>query len=559
MTPRSHLLRRSAPSRVSLETLESRLLLSVTPTLDLSGLQIDANHAHNSRMIVQFQPGATPVALPGTTLGATYDLVPNLYEINLEQGTPLDQALASYRALPEVALAQVDNLITSSWVPNDGRLADQWYLRNQGQSGGTVGADVGAVTAWDVTTGSRRMAVAVIDSGIDYTHPDLYLNVWINQREIPASRRANLLDLDNDGTITFRDLNDARNQGPGKITDLNANGFIDAGDLLKTMVVSTAGVDTGSGGWADSISQDGDRYVDDLVGWNFYANNNNPFDDYGHGTHVSGTIGAVGNNREGVAGLNWQVQLVPLKIFNESGAGSILSAIAALDYAVAKGIRISNNSWNDSSSNTLAYQAIARARAAGHIFVAAAGNQGRNTDGSLVYPAGYDLDNIVSVGATDRKDNLASFSNYGTASVDIVAPGVDIYNTNPNKSYGLRSGTSMATPQVTATIALVWTLRPEWTHQQVISWIKSTATRLPSLQGKVGSGRLNVSAAVRVPPRGSLLPASLQPASTSTSTTSSTLAPASIPKPSLILAEAMNWQFHLEAEIAGLLGEDDRD
>src|SRR5205085_7732371 len=178
-----------------------------------------------------------------------------------------------------------------------------------------------APKAWDVTTGSTTVPIAVIDTGIDYKHPDLYQNIWINQAEIPPSRLKNLVDVDGDGLITFYDLNNPTNQGAGKIRDLNGNGYIDAGDILQPMT-KTSGVDSGEGGWADGISEDGDTtHVDDLIGWNFINNTNNPLDDHGHGTHVAGIIGAVGNNSAGVVGVNWKTALVPLKFINASGSG----------------------------------------------------------------------------------------------------------------------------------------------------------------------------------------------------------------------------------------------
>lgn len=399
------------------------------------------------------------------------------------------------------ALLSASTLVTA-WVPNDASFADQWNLRNTGQKSGTVAADVNAARAWDVTTGSRRFSVAVMDSGIDYKHPDLYQNVWLNQKEIPASRRANLTDVDRDGLITFRDLNDARNQGVGKITDLNANGYIDGGDVLQRMTRDGAGNDSGRGGWADGLSQDGDRFVDDLIGWNFVNNTNNPFDDYGHGTHVAGTIGAMGNNNVGVAGVAWNVQLVPVKFFDNNGRGTIQQFIAGLDWALAKGIKVSNNSWVDASNSPELAAALTRAQNVGHVVVSAAGNGKRNLDPAPVYPAGFTNDNLVVVAATDRNDQLAGFSNYGVGSVDIAAPGVDVTSTTSWGRYGTRTGTSMATPQVTGAVALVWTLRPEWTYRQVISWVMATADRLPGLAGKVASGRLDLAAAVRVPPRG---------------------------------------------------------
>src|SRR5213079_3142605 len=134
--------------------------------------------------------------------------------------------------------------------------AAQWSLNNTGQNGGKPGDDIHATSAWTVTTGSLATVVGIIDTGIDYNNPDLYRNIWINQGEIPAAIRSKLIDADGDGLITFRDLNDSRNQGAGKITDLNGNGYIDAGDVLKPVA---------QGGWADGVSNDGDGFVDDVV------------------------------------------------------------------------------------------------------------------------------------------------------------------------------------------------------------------------------------------------------------------------------------------------------
>ncbi len=498
------------PRTLRLERLEDRSLPSAaTPTLDLSGVHVDPAQADPSNILVQFRPGSTPVALPGTTLGQSLDLVPGLYEVSLAPGTSAARALADYRRNSSVLVAQPNYRLDASWVPNDPQFAQQWDMRNTGQGGGTAGADIHAADAWGVATISKRVPVAVIDSGIDYTHPDLYLNIWINQAEIPATRRVNLRDTDGDGLITFRDLNNAVNQGPGKITDLNGNGFIDGGDLLTPMTKDALGRDTGKGGWADGISEDGDKYVDDLVGWNSNANTNKPFDGFGHGTHLAGIIGAMGNNGVGVAGVTWQAQLVPVKFFDDSGVGTVSQFIAGLDWALAKGIKISNNSWTDPSDSDLLFEAVSRARAAGHIVVAAAGNNARNLDSAPTYPAALNLDNVVTVAATDRNDKLAGFSNWSPSSVDIAAPGVDILSTTPWGRYGLRSGTSMATPHVAGVLAMVWALRPEWSYRQVIDWVLQTADRLPSLNGKVASGRLDAAAAYRVPPRGRLLPSQI--------------------------------------------------
>jgi subtilisin family serine protease len=423
-----------------------------------------------------------------------------LEERALLDASGLSAVLAKYRADPKVVYAQADQAasVTGGIVPNNPSFGSQWDMNNTGQWGGTPGADIHAEEAWAVTTGSMATTVAVIDTGIDYDHPDLYDNIWINQAEIPLTRRRNLVDVDGDGLITFRDLNDRRNQGPGKITDVNHDGRIDAADILAPMVVDAFGNDTGRGGWAHGSIQDGDvLHPDDLVGWNFVNNTNNPFDDNGHGTHVSGTIGAMGNSGTGVAGVNWYVQLMPLKFLDASGNGLDSNAVAALNYAVRHGALISNNSWVGSAPYPPLADAILAARAAGHIFVAAAGNTGTDNDALPDYPAAYHFDNVVTVGASDRNDRLASFSNYGPTTVDLAAPGTDIYSTTPNNTYSWYNGTSMATPHVTGVIALVHGLHPDWNYREVINQVLRTADRLPGLQGKViTGGRLDAAAAV---------------------------------------------------------------
>jgi subtilisin family serine protease len=411
-----------------------------------------------------------------------------------------------YAAPPGVGSSVAPVQLTAAWRPNDTRYPEQWDYANTGQRGGTVGADINAESAWNVITNTARTVVAVLDSGLDYTHEDLYLNVWLNQREIPATRRARLTDVNGDGLITFRDLNDWRNKGAGKITDLNGNGRIDGGDVLRPMVKNSSGQDTGNGGWADGASQDGDRWVDDLIGWNFSNNNTPPADAYGHGTHVSGTVGAVGNNGRGVTGVAWSVQLMPVRFFNGSGQATDQQYAAALEYSLAKGVKISVNSFTSGYSAVIE-AAVRKAHLAGQVYVAAAGNGGSNTDLSRSYPAGFSYDNIISVGATDRKDALTPWSNYGTASVDIAAPGVDVLSTNIG-SYGFRSGTSMAAPHVAGVVALVWALRPEWNYRQVINHVLGTGEDLAGLRGKVARGRLDAGAAVRVPPRSGPQPSS---------------------------------------------------
>jgi subtilisin family serine protease len=396
---------------------------------------------------------------------------------------------------------QANPILHVTVTPNDPLYRSLWDLGSTGRFAGSRTASINAAGAWNVTTGNPRTLVSILDTGIDYDHPDLYQNIWINQAEIPLSRRRNLIDVDHDNLITFRDLNDRRNQGAFKITDVNHDGRIDAADLLAPMAKDRFGRDTGRGGWADGISEDGDRqHVDDLIGWNFVENNNNPFDDNGHGTHVAGTIGAMGDNGVGIVGINWRVQLMALKVFDSSGAGPSTAAAAALNYAVAHGSKISNNSYGGDFSASL-YAAVRNARAHGHVFIASAGNGGGSNEGRQAdFPASFNFDNVLSVAATDKNDRLAPFSNYGATTVDLAAPGIDILSTTPHNTYSALSGTSMAAPHVTGVVALVWGLHPNWTYAQVIHQLLSTVDLLPGLRGKtVTGGRLNAAAAVSRP------------------------------------------------------------
>jgi serine protease len=505
--------------RLHLETLEDRRLLSAS-MIELPKVAVEASHA-SDHILVRFLDAGKPVVLAGTTLGQALPLVANFYEIGLNAGVTVDQALAAYRKDVRVDYAETDaNLGVASApaavTPNDPQFNQQWNLKNTAQFGGTAGADINATAAWGITTNASAIPIAVFDTGIDYTHPDLYDNIWINQKEIPASRLKNLVDVYHDGYISMRDLNNPINQGVGKITHLDGKSYIDGADLIAPMIKNALGQDTGLGGWADGISEDGDlQHIDDLIGWNFANNTNNPMDGFGHGTHVAGTLAAMGNNGTGVAGVAWTAQLVPVKFFDDNGNGTISSFITALQWALSKGIKISNNSWTDTGYTPGLYDAIKVAQGKGHLFIVAAGNGGRNTDLQPAYPADFalgapatattaakpPLDNIVSVGATDYSGNLAGFSNYGVKSVAIAAPGLNILSTLPvsQGSYGWKSGTSMAAPQVTAVAALIWSLRPEWTYQQVINQLLSSARRLPSLTGKVASGLLDAYAALEVP------------------------------------------------------------
>jgi serine protease len=389
-----------------------------------------------------------------------------------------------------------DRRLMAGITPNDPLFVRQWGME-----------DIQAPNAWEITTGSTLVTVAVLDTGIDYSHPDLYLNIWVNQEEIPREIRRNLLDIDGDDLITFWDLNDERNQGPGKITDLSGNGRIDGGDLLRPV---------GAGGWADGRDDGHNGYEDDLVGWDFLDGDNDPMDVNAHGTIDAGIIGAVGNNGEGVAGLNWRCQLMPVRFFPrtdnlalEEIEAAVSAAPDAIRYAVDNGAHLSNNSWGGGVPVSILrpdllppiLAAIEHAEAAGHLMVFSAGNDTTNIDNDPRLPQFWHAPNIISVAATTRLDQLASFSNFGETSVDLAAPGERIWSTTIQGSfpvgstgtqYNFGTGTSMAAPHVAGTAALILARNPELSYVEVKELILENVDPLPDLAGKmVSGGRLN--------------------------------------------------------------------
>ncbi len=325
--------------------------------------------------------------------------------------------------------------------PSDALFGKQWALSNTGQlvdfSFGTRGADIGALRAWGVTTGSDAVTVAVIDTGIDASHPDLAPNIWLNPGENCAGCR-------NDG-----------------------------------------------------IDNDGNGYVDDWRGWDFVNNDNDPFDDNGHGTHVAGTIGAVGDNGIGVAGVSWNVKLMPLKFIGADGSGDVADAVRAVRYATAMGAEVSNNSWGGDDYSPALADAIAEADAHGSLFVAAAGNESNDNDASPRYPSGYDLPNVISVAASDANDQIAYFSNHGRASVDLAAPGQSIYSTWPGNGYRSMSGTSMAAPQVMGAAALALAAHPGAGAASLKALLLRTVDHPSGVAGQTATGgRLDAGAAL---------------------------------------------------------------
>jgi subtilisin family serine protease len=320
----------------------------------------------------------------------------NLELVKLSPGASLEQTLKSYRDHVDVLYAEPNYLVEKLGVPNDPSFTSQWNLRNTGQTGGTPGADIKAVQAWDITTGSSNVVVAIIDTGIDYNHQDLVANMWRNE------------------------------------ADCNNNG----------------------------IDDDGNGYIDDCHGIDTFADDADPMDDDDHGTHVAGIIGAVGNNSVGIAGVSWNVKMMACKFLGSDGFGTVADAIDCLEYIVnmkARGVNIvaTNNSWGAYGYSQALYEAIKAQLSQGTLFIAAAGNSGLKNDTTPLYPASYDLPNVISVAASDDFDGFTYFSNFGRASVHLMAPGWNILSTTRDGTYSTFSGTSMAAPHVTGIAALL--------------------------------------------------------------------------------------------------------
>ena len=353
-----------------------------------------------------------------------------VHQVRISPSVTVEEAVASYRADSNVEYAEPNHVLSAMRVPSEttgfGLL---WGLNNTGQTLGTPGADIRAPLAWDLGTGSAGVAVMVIDSGVDTTHPDLAANIFVNSGEIPGN----------------------------------------------------------------GVDDDGNGYVDDVNGIDVVNGDSNPMDDFGHGTHVAGTLGAVGNNGVGVVGVNWNVRIIPCKILDATGNGTVADAVTCLDYAralKARGVNIvaTNNSYGGlgSFSQTL-YDAINAQRDI--LFVAAAGNFGTDNDAQGFYPANFDLPNVLSVAATDHNDLLPAFSDFGRRTVHLGAPGTNITSTFPFNNYLSANGTSMAAPHVAGVAALLKAQDPTRDWRTIRNLILAGGDARASLAGKTVSGR----------------------------------------------------------------------
>ncbi|MBK1878125.1 S8 family serine peptidase [Pelagicoccus mobilis] len=423
-----------------------RILIEERFTLPEGG-PIELQHSHASlarNVVVSLQPGytATPSNLQ---TDAPVPLKQSPYSpYTLETGATdsIDLILASRedaQSLDGVRFIEPNYLYFTQTEPNDPSFADGtlWGLHNTGQHGGQDDIDINAPEAWDLRHSAEEIVVAVIDTGIFYTHEDLADNMWVNPNEIP----------DND------------------------------------------------------IDDDENGYVDDVYGINAITGKGDPLDDHSHGTHCAGTIGAQGNNETGISGVAWNVKLMGCKFLSAGGWGTLSDAVTAINYATDMGAHITSNSWGGGGYSQTLYEALEKAEDAGIITVAAAGNSRRNTDTAPAYPASYELPSVVSVAAHDRRGNLAWFSNYGKKTVEIAAPGVEIYSTvNSEGGYASYQGTSMACPHVSGALALLKAHYPEEDTFRLINRVVSGAKPVESLEDKViATGMLDLENSIKTP------------------------------------------------------------
>ncbi len=404
-------------SEIKIETVPGEYVVQLKPRVSLASFHTLASEL-GVEVIETLRDDLILVRNAGESLGTSSTLV------------GAKKFASRLSALPTVQMAEPNYLYRALKMPNDPDLGKLWGLKNTGAvdsagARGLVGIDTGAEAAWDIATGSKSVIVAVIDTGIDFNHPDLKAQAWLNEKE--------------------------------------KNG--------------QAGVD-----------DDGNGYVDDIHGYNFANNKGDATDDNGHGSHCAGTIGAKGDDGKGLVGVNWDVSMMAVKFLDKSGSGSLANAVKSIDYARTNGAQIMSNSWGGGGSSAILKKAIEDANAAGILFVAAAGNESNNNDANPTYPAGYEVENVLSVAAIDNRGGLASFSNWGQKTVHVAAPGVNIISTVPGSKYDSYSGTSMATPHVAGIAALLLSHNPASTHLELKKRIIESARPLYNLKTRVSSG-----------------------------------------------------------------------
>ncbi len=339
---------------------------------------------------------------------------------------------------PGVEYIEPNFKYTTFTKPSDANFKKQWGLNNTGRNSGGIfsrgkkGVDVSALAAWKITKGDKDVKIAIIDTGVDYTHQDLKGNIMVNEAEL--------------------------------------NG--------------TAGVD-----------DDGNGYVDDTYGYDFANDDNDPMDGHGHGTHCAGVIGAEHNNK-GIAGVNANVSILPVKFLTDKGGGTLEGALKAIDYATSRGVDIMSNSWGGGGRSEALYEAIKRAEDAGILFVAAAGNSNADNDAKPTYPANYKLNNVLTVGAITGKGKRAKFSNYGKKTVHVFAPGVDILSTVSGNKYKKMSGTSMACPHVSGVAGLLLASEPNLSVADLKDRLMATSVISTELDKYTASGYVDAKKAL---------------------------------------------------------------
>lgn len=418
--------------RLDVPYAEGEIFVRFAPEIQVSGDEPGIMQASGKEMLLKGVDA---------TIEQEYSIVPGLCLLSLPEGMTVEDALAVFGDSNDVLYAVPNYKVQAhSTIPNDPMFSVLWSLHNTGETGGTVDADIDAPETWEIATGGGGdVLVAVIDTGVDYRHPDLAANMWVNEAEFNGS--------------------------PG-------------------------------------IDDDKNGYVDDIYGYDFCNYDGDPIDDHGHGSHVSGIIGAVGNNSVGVVGVCWDVKIMAVKFLDESGSGWTSDAIASVQYAILMGAKVMNNSWGGGAYDMALEDTIRAAGNAGMLFVASAGNDyGSNNDDIPQYPSGYDLPNVIAVLSTDNTDQLSNHSNYGPTFVDIGAPGGDpdceIYSCYRDGGYYYAYGTSMAAPHVAGACALIWSVSPSLPHTEVKDIILRTADPLASLAGRcVSGGRLNLHSAI---------------------------------------------------------------
>lgn len=394
-------------------------------------------------LLVRFQQGTSSLGMASAHAGVQstavreFQIVEGLQLVRFPTWMTIDEAIARYLNHLDVLYAEPNYIVQRLVTPNDPDFGSLWGLHNTGQSSGTEDADIDAPEAWDLTTGSSNVVVAVIDTGIDYNHEDLSANMFRNS------------------------------------DDCNSNGLDD----------------------------DGNGFVDDCHGIDKVNDDSDPMDDHSHGTHVAGTIGAVGNNSVGVVGVNWTVRLMACKFLDANGSGFTSDAISCLEYVKLmkdRGVNIvaTNNSWGGGGFSQALYDSIEAHLQRGILLIAAAGNDGTNNDSSPSYPCNYYLPNVICVASTVRTDSISSFSNFGRRTVHLGAPGSEIQSTILNNSYGLKSGTSMATPHVAGVAALLKAHDSSLDWKKIKNLMLAGGDNIPALSDTVSQKRLNANGAL---------------------------------------------------------------